>query len=160
MLFSRLFFRVITSWPAMMLGHLVILGMVIFVLYTDSAPLASCIVANLRNETISTIVIAWGVLLESRHELVSSAATSVEHVAESKDYLSDESKSAGLLLVCLGLFLEILTYFDASIHLHPTPSWVSSLLHGAVWVILVAVCMRLFISCVALARLRRVGACA
>ena len=151
---STLFFRLIASWPAMMLGNVIILGMVVFVLYTDSEPLASCIIANLRNETISTIVIAWGVLLESRNELMGTALGGGQHGADAEDPLGAESRNSGLLLVCLGLLLEIVTYFDASIHLHPPPSWVFVVLHGVVWMLLVTICVRLLLSCINLARIR------
>lgn len=151
---SRLFFRLISCWPAMLLGNALILGMILYVLYANSEGLSSCIISDLRSETVSTIVIAWGVLLESRHELLGTGLSTAHHASQTESLLNLESKISGLLLVCLGLFLEVLTYFDASTHLQPTPTWVSTVLHGIVWILLAAICAKLFFSCLTLVQIR------
>lgn len=154
MRFSPLFFRLIMSCSAMMMGDLLILGMVLFVLYASGFGFSSCLVANLRSETISTIVIAWGVLLESREDLLGKDSTTGCLAERMQRLVTSESKRSGLLLVCLGLLLEIITYFDASVHMQQSPSWITSLLHGIVWFVLVLVCMELIASCLNLGRIR------
>lgn len=140
-----------------MIGNLFILGMVLFVLYASGSTLSSCIVTDLRSETISTIVIAWGVLLESREELLIHGNSGGSHARGLDALVTSESKRSGLLLVCLGLLLEIVAYFDASIHMHATSSVITSILHGIVWVLLVLVCVELCLSSFNLARIRFQG---
>lgn len=157
MRFSRFFFGIVTSCSAMMIGDLIILGMVLFVLYSSSSALSSCIVSDLRSETISTIVIAWGVLLESREDLLLNGSTTI-HLATTKEGLvTSESKRSGLLLVSLGLLLEIITYFDASVHMQPSASWITTMLHGIIWTILVLVCIELAANGINLVRIRFKG---
>ena len=141
----------------MMVGTFFILGMILFVLYASGHALASCIVTDLRSETISTIVIAWGVLLESREDLVNHGTGKDTQTNGAEALVSSESKRSGLLLVCLGLLLEIVTYFDASIHMRATSSAVTSFLHGVVWVLLVIVCVELCLGTLNLARIRFQG---
>ena len=140
-----------------MIGDLIILGMILFVLYSSGAALASCIVTDLRSETISTIIIAWGVLLESREDLLMSGSSSFHFATTKEALVTGESKRSGLLLVSLGLLLEIITYFDASIHMQPSPSWITAALHGFIWIILVVVCVELLANGVNLARIRFKG---
>ena len=154
MWFSQSLFRTITSCSGMLIGNVVILGMILFVLYASGSTLSSCIVADLRSETISSIIIAWGVLLESREELVNHSASPDLHVNGAEDLLTRESRRSGLHLVCLGLLLEIVTYFDASIHMQATSSVVTTILHGIVWLLLVVVCVELCLGWLNLARIR------
>jgi len=152
--FSQSLFRTLTSCSGMLIGNIVILGMVLFVLYASGSTLSSCIVADLRSETISSIIIAWGVLLESREELVHQGISAALNVTQAEDLLTRESKRSGLHLVCLGLLLEIVTYFDASIHMEATSLVVTKTLHGIVWILLVAVCLEFCSGCLNLARIR------
>jgi len=153
----RFLFRVLTSVPAIMSGDFLILGMILFVLYATGSTLSSCLVTDLRSETISTIVIAWGVLLESREDLASDHASTGRSTGVVEQLVTKESKRSGLLLVCLGLLLEILSYFDASIHLNPSPAWMTSVLHAIVWIVLVLVCIELLTSWATLARIHLKG---
>jgi hypothetical protein len=154
MWFSHTLFRTITSCTVMLIGDVVILGMILFVLYASGSVLSSCIVADLRSETISSIIIAWGVLLESREELVNQGTSADPHVHGFEEVLTRESKRSGLHLVCLGLLLEIVTYFDASIHMQATSAVVTGSLHGIVWILLVVVCVELCLGCCNLGRIR------
>ncbi len=154
MWFSRILFQTITSCSVLMVGNFFILGMILFVLYASGSPLSSCIVGDLRSETISTIIIAWGVLLESREDLLNHGTSTDPHAKGVEALVTSESKRSGLLLVCLGLLLEIVTYFDASIHMQPTLSVITSSLHGIVWTLLVVVCVELCLGSLNLARIR------
>lgn len=148
---SNRFFQIVTCRGALIFGNSLILGMVLFVLYASSAALSSCLVADLRSETISTIIIAWGVLLESREALRRKTAivTSTDEMLEA--LVSSEAERSGLLLVCLGLLLEIITYFDASAHM-ASLSPLTSALHVIIWCVLVFVCLELSLSCFNLVR--------
>lgn len=157
MWFSGILFRIITSWSVMLTGNFFILGMVLFVLYATGSNLSSCIVADLRSETISTIVIAWGVLLESREELLNHGTSTGRLVTGREALVTSESKRSGLLLVSLGLLLEIVTYFDASIHMQATSAVITSGLHAVVWMLLVIVCLELCLGSLNLARIRLKG---
>lgn len=157
MWFSRIFFRVITACPVIIAGDLLILGMVVFVIYVSGSALSSCIIADLRGETISTIIIAWGVLLESREDLLGYGSTAGPHSGGLEARVTSESKRSGLLLVILGLLLEIITYFDASSHIGGKRLVLETALHGVVWMLLVVVCVELGIGCLNLARIRFKG---
>ena len=157
MWFSRIFFRTITSCSVMMIGNFSILGMILFVLYATGSTLSACIVTDPRSETISTIVIAWGVLLESREDLLNDGTSTVSHAKGPEALVTSVSKRSGLLLVCLGLLIEIVTYFDASIHMQATTAAIVSALHAVVWMLLVVVCVQLCLCSLNLARIRFKG---
>lgn len=151
------FFRIITNWLSLASGNLVILAMVLFVLYASGRALSSCLVADLRSETISTIIIAWGVLLESRKAIRHKSVSSIHGTDDREERINSESESWGLLFVCLGLLLEIITYFDASAHMAQAPAWLSSILHGIIWCVLVGVCTGLCVSCLQVVQIRFAG---
>jgi hypothetical protein len=150
---STRFFQVVTCWGALIFGNILILGMVLFVIYASSASLSSCLVADLRSETISTIIIAWGVLLESREALRRTAGMTRAPAEMLEAVVSSEAERSGLLLVCLGLLLEIITYFDASAHMASLSS-LTSILHGIIWFVLLFVCLELSLSSFNLTRVR------
>ena len=98
----------------MLLGNLIIILLMIGSLPMMSSATVDNEIKDLRAEGISTLVIAWGVLLESRTHII-------EHVLhwqwpESRQsYEAENTKiieNGGLTILLLGLTLEFVVYFD------------------------------------------------
>jgi len=63
---SKVIFKCITTWQAIILGNFAILGLLYFSVHSSYIGGANDMITDLRTEAISSIIIAWGVLLESR----------------------------------------------------------------------------------------------
>lgn len=110
MFFSRYIFKAIVSLPFILFFN-VLLIVFLFVL-VDEGLHVECItmVKRLRLETMSTLLVVWGVILESR-EIILSRIVKAEKSRLSEATLHD-IELYGISLVALGLIVEVIDYLN------------------------------------------------
>lgn len=151
---SKFIFRMLITWPALVLGNLAIVALIYVSVHSTLASMTPEGIINLRSEAISTIIIAWGVLIESR-ELVLRGLYGDRTLAEKGESLvNNEAESTGIFLVIMGLSLEMVTYFDVDVRAEMLPGWIHSVLRSAEWGIMGLVCYELVMSSLHIVRLK------
>jgi len=143
---SKVIFKCITTWQAIILGNLAILGLLYFSVHSSFVGGATDMIIDLRTEAISSIIIAWGVLLESRELLIRGRHLGETSMDAAEELISIEVERTGIFLVILGLVLEIVTYFDVDVRAEMLPPWIHSLLHYAEWIVVSVIAYELLVS--------------
>lgn len=154
---SKIIFRILTSWFSIILGNLTILFLVLLAMYAASLTTTTAILPDLQSDTMTTIIISWGVLLESRDVLLNDGLATRQLAKNMERLLSNECTRCGTLLVCLGMFVELSTYFDVDTRMKFFPSWAESALLIGEWGMLVLICVETVLSCVNVARIKWQG---
>jgi hypothetical protein len=145
MTLSKIIFKVFTVWPAIVVGNLAILALIYVSGYSSIVGMPSEYIANLRSEAISTIVIAWGVILESRQVLLNNAQPAEFSAIEFADELTADAERTGILLLIMGLLLEMVTYFDVDVRAEMLPTWLHVVIHACEWVVLAVIASELLL---------------
>lgn len=152
MKFTSKLFSIITTWYAILLGNLIILALMLLSIKLSLSAHTSYQIINLRIEEISTILIAWGVVLESRKIVAGKPESTGNEKFEHE--LNEFAERFGVHLVALGLFLEVITYFDEDTRLELMPFWYNQTAHILEWGISVAVFLELLDGCFKIVKLR------
>jgi hypothetical protein len=145
MTLSKIIFKSLTVWQTIVLGNLAILGLIYFSVYSSITGMPSEYIVNLRSEAISTIVIAWGVILESRKVLLNVGQLEESSGVEGDDDLSADAERTGIFLLIMGLLLEMVTYFDVDVRAEMLPLWLHVTLHSCEWIILAVIAYELLV---------------
>lgn len=140
---SNSIFKVLTTLPAILGINGTILGLIYFSLHSTIVGMRPERIVNLRSEAISTIIIAWGVILESRHTLLNGTHVPEMRGNEVEDKLSAHAERSGIFLLIMGLLLEMVTYFDLDVRAEMLPNWIHSTLHTLEWIIIAAIAYEL-----------------
>jgi hypothetical protein len=154
MILSRFVFKLISAWYSILLGNLAILGLIGFAVYTTMLTASTDMIIDLRCETISAIVIAWGVVLESRDLLINNGHLSHHQPGTIETTINFEVERSGIFLVVMGLFLEMTTYFDLDVRAEMLPNSIHSMLVWAEWAVVAMLTIELLGSCFTIARIR------
>ena len=136
MTLSNWIFRVLSIWPAILGINGAILGCIYFSVHSSVVGMHPERIINLRSEAVSTIIIAWGVILESRHILLNGGKLCETDGSGVEDRLGWEAERTGVFLVIMGLLLEMVTYFDVDVRAEMLPYWMHSTLHISEWIVL------------------------
>ena len=117
MYLSRYIFSVVISLPFILLFNLLLISCLI-VLVNEGLHV-ECVtqVKQLRLETLSSLLIVWGVILESReHILESSPKLMANRLAASST--QNDIELYGISLIALGLILEVIDYVNSQFQLN------------------------------------------
>lgn len=110
MLFSRYIFKIIVSLPFILFFNAVLIAC-LFVL-VDEGLHVECVtmIKRLRLETLSSLLVVWGVILESREIILSRIARGKGHLIS--DAMHEDIELYGISLVALGLIIEVIDYLN------------------------------------------------
>lgn len=110
MLFSRYIFKAIVSLPFILFFNALLIAF-LFVL-VDEGLHVECVtmIKRLRLETLSTLLVVWGVILESREIILSRLATGKRNSLSEATH--HDIELYGISLVALGLIVEVIDYVN------------------------------------------------
>lgn len=110
MLFSRYIFKIIVSLPFILFFNALLIAC-LFVL-VDEGLHVECVtmIKRLRLETLSSLLVVWGVILESREIILSRIARGKGHLIS--DAMHEDIELYGISLVALGLIIEVIDYLN------------------------------------------------
>lgn len=151
---SALLFRILTAWWAILLGNGCLLGLSLFSMCSSFGAHSTEMITDLRSETLSTIIIAWGVLLDSREVLLGGGHASERLSRNIESLLTFEAARSGVLLICLGLLLECITYFDVDVRMEMLPANLHHCLRISEWVLMAVIIVELLVTCWNVIRIR------
>lgn len=117
--------------------------MVLFIFYGSIDRGLGLNINEIKIEEISSILVIWGVLLESRAVFTKHT----DKVFCSDDKLNELCEILGLNLLCLGLLLEFVGYFGIDMEQSKYPTYVLEIYHGAEWFIGLVVIVEMFYAC-------------
>lgn len=154
---STFIFRIVTSWFSILLGNLAILFLVGLAMYASSLTPTTDILPDLQSDTLTTIIIAWGIILESRESFLSGGLAARKLTKHIDDFISYECACCGTVLVILGMLIELATYFDVDSRMTLFPAWADVVVLVGEWAMLVLVCIEVAYSCFNIVRVRLKG---
>lgn len=110
MFFSRYIFKVIVSLPFILFFN----GLLITCLFVlvDEGMHVECVtmIKRLRLETLSSLLVVWGVILESREIILRRIARGKGGLLS--DVMHEDIELYGVSLVALGLIIEVIDYLN------------------------------------------------
>lgn len=110
MYLSRYIFKVIISIPFILIFNGLLIGLLFSLVHQGLTIECVTMIKRLRLETLSSTLVVWGVILESR-ELITSKISKSDGGHISKQ-ANDEIQYYGISLVALGLIVEVTDYVN------------------------------------------------
>ena len=154
MLLSRLIFRAVTAWFSILVGNICILSLIGVSAISAVSSSISPGIADLRLEALSVIIIAWGVLLESRDLITNNGHSGKQDQCPMDPSINHEVERCGIFLVIMGLFLEMVTYFDEDAHAEMLPGAFHVAASYLEWILVVLIVLELAASCFTILKIR------
>ncbi|MGI9212846.1 MAG: hypothetical protein ACR2HF_10265 [Methylococcaceae bacterium] len=149
MFFSSLFFRVVLSVPFVLLFNTFIIAILIYLARNTLTLECITMAVDLQFETVSAILVMWGVVLESRYEITKKLPGYIDPLEHDASLLT----TYGISLVALGLVVEVIDYLNKQFYQYGVDYLVREITFKIEWVILImilldsfAVVLRIFYS--------------
>ncbi len=151
MFINKYIFGSLMTWRAILAVNTIALILILYTVKLSFDIASSTQIINIRIEEVSTIVIAWGVMLESRKTILANR-NSVDRVNE---LLNEFCEHFGIHLVTLGLLLEVVTYFEEDARLESMPLWFHEAAYLLEWFIALCIVLELLDGCYSVIQIRR-----
>jgi len=113
MFFSRFIFKVIVSIPFILIFNGLLIGLLFSLVHQGLTVECVTTIKRLRLEALSSTLVVWGVILESRELIVARINKQDEgHVSRQAH---EEIQYYGISLVALGLIVEVTDYVNSQL---------------------------------------------
>jgi hypothetical protein len=110
MFLSRFIFKIIISIPFILIFNGLLIGLLFSLVHQGLTIECVTMIKRLRLETLSSTLVVWGVILESRELIIAKISKSDGgHISKQAH---DEIQYYGISLVALGLIVEVTDYVN------------------------------------------------
>ena len=137
MFLSRFIFKIIVSVPFILIFNGLLIGLLFGLVHQGLTLECVTMIKRLRLETLSSTLVVWGVILESRELIVARIHKQrAEPPAEPAD---EEIQYYGISLVALGLIVEVTDYINSQLQSEGTNMLALEATALVQWLVLVVV---------------------